>query len=130
MFNDLVNGCFAEFGRKAMYWPVPAAAVLRDGYRFPIPDGVGDDQLDDSANVPAVPVLVIPRRPDEIRDMLGSQIQMPTSVFDIRFTELAAAGITPEKGNRILFEGDVYAVQSVRREDDERLIWHLAARRL
>jgi hypothetical protein len=73
---------------------------------------------------PSIPVPVIVRRPDRMREFGETRIVAETTVFDVRVSDIAA----PAEGDTIKADGTVYIIQGEPTRDAERLIWTIEAR--
>jgi hypothetical protein len=77
-------------------------------------DGVG----------PGVPVRVIRQSPDDVQEFGQARISQPTTVLDVRASEVAA----PKAGDRVVIGSEAYLVQGVPQRDRDRLIWSVDTR--
>lgn len=95
-----VQATFQAFGERAMYEDIAGGIVNEN-------------------------VLVIPRRPDDIMDVLGSQVHNSTALFEVQSSVLPS----PVKGGVITFPypaGQRYVVKAPPiAKDPRRLVWVL-----
>ena len=68
---------------------------------------------------PGFPVRVIVRAPDETADFGAARVQQPTTVVDVRVSEVTK----PEAHDRLAIGGEVFAVYGSPRRDLRRLVW-------
>ena len=99
IFSTAVDALFADpnLARDAIYQPADAAPFA---------------------------VRVIPRRADAITDFAVARLWSPTTVFDVRVSELP----TPRPGDRLMLDGEAFVVQGEPVRDAERLVWTLDTR--
>ena len=72
----------------------------------------------------AFPVRVIARRADAITDFGEARLWSETTRFDVRVAVVA----NPRPGDRIILDGETFAVQGEPVRDREQLIWMLDVR--
>lgn len=70
-------------------------------------------------STPGIPVRVIVRAPDETADFGAARVQQPTTVVDVRVSEVAK----PEAHDRLMIGDDVFAVYGAPKRDLRRLVW-------
>lgn len=66
-----------------------------------------------------VPVRVMRRAPDGIRDFGGGRVTSATTLVDVRVSEVPS----PEKGDLVSIGDEHFIVQGTPQRDTERLIW-------
>jgi hypothetical protein len=77
------------------------------------------------AEIEAVSVRVVVRRPDAIVGFGETRIHAETTVFDVRTAEVT----DPRSGDRLTLDGVAYVIQGApERRDPDRLIWTLDGR--
>lgn len=86
---------------------------------------MGEDATYTPAGGEAIPIKVMPRRPDEVLDIGESMIVTGTNVFDVQVSAIAA----PAEGDTLTYKGTTYIVQGEpQARDPDRLIWTLNTR--
>ena len=70
------------------------------------------------------PVRVIARRPDTVTEFGEARLWSETTRFDLRVAEVP----TPQRGDRLVLDGETFVVQGEPVRDGERLVWTLDAR--
>jgi len=64
-------------------------------------------------------IRVIPKRPYDVANFQGSQIQTNTALFNVRVSEVAQ----PVRGDKLIFDETTYTVQGAKYKDDNRYEW-------
>lgn len=70
------------------------------------------------------PVRVIPKQPDTVVGFGETQLHVSTTLFDVRCLDVPE----PATGDKLVFDGNTYVVQSEPIADRERLVWTLNVR--
>jgi len=70
---------------------------------------------------PPTTVRAIRKAPDELQDYGAARMVLPTTVIDVRVSEIAL----PRDGDLISIAGEDFMVQGAPKRDRERLVWTL-----
>jgi len=73
---------------------------------------------------PAIPVRVIRKAPDEVTNFGQSRVFSESVMIDV----LIAVLPNPERGDRVVIDGETFEVQGEPIRDSERLIWKMDLR--
>lgn len=73
---------------------------------------------------PGIGIRVIRRAPDAMQDFGQARISQPTTLLDIRASQVPA----PKAGDRVSIGSEFYVVQGVPQRDRDRLIWTVDTR--
>ena len=82
------------------------------------------DAIYEPADAAPFPVRVIARRPDALTEFGDARLWSETTRFDVRVAEVP----TPRPGDRLVLDGETFAVQGEPVRDGERLVWTLDVR--
>lgn len=70
------------------------------------------------------PIRLMVSQPDEVLNFGEGQFHLSKTLFDVRAWEVPA----PQEGDKIVYKGIGYLVQSEPKADRERLVWRLDVR--
>ena len=70
------------------------------------------------------PIRLMVKQPDEVLNFGGGQFHASQTLFDVRAWEVP----TPQEGDKIVYKGITYIIQSEPKADRERLVWRLDVR--